>query len=71
MICHTCITGPVCVGRIVLLCTMCFGELMSHGAVDFMSSFMRVRVGDSVGVWACFVWLCRIIQDHRKRMPGL
>jgi hypothetical protein len=35
-----CACGRVRQGRVVVLCTMCLGELMSHGNVDFMSVCM-------------------------------
>jgi hypothetical protein len=68
MICHTCIMLVLCVGGVVLLCALCFGELMSHGTVQRcgaveLSSFMRerMRVGDFMGLCPCFVWLCGIM----------
>jgi hypothetical protein len=40
-----------------VLCSMCVGELMSCGDLDFMNIFMHVRVGGSLEVCPCIVWL--------------
>jgi hypothetical protein len=41
----------------VVLCEICFGELMSRGNVDFMSVCTRVRVGGSMMMRLSIVWL--------------
>jgi hypothetical protein len=57
--------GPVCgASRVVVLCAMCFDELMSRGNVNIMSVCMRMCVGGCIGVSPSIVWLCRITYHY-------
>jgi hypothetical protein len=55
---YLCCAGPMYgAGGVVVLCAMCVGGLISRGDLDFMNIFMHVRLGGSVGVCPCIVWL--------------